>query len=65
MTTSSNVKNFFFFPFVFGVALFYTCTFYLLFFLGFSQDDGTPENFMSCHKLGLHTLPRGTLVGWG
>lgn len=54
MTTSSNVKNFLSF------ALFYTCK--VLFSYWFPQYDGTPEYFLSCHKLGLHTLPRGALV---
>lgn len=43
----------------FGFA-FYTCTLFFLSWL--PQDDGTPEYFLSCHKSGLHTLPRGALV---
>lgn len=59
MTTSSNVKNFFFCLFV-CFALFYTCTFY--FSSWFPQVDGTPEYFVSCHRMGLHTLPWGALL---
>lgn len=44
----------------FSFALFYTCK--IFFSSWFPQDDGTPEYFLSCHKLGLHTLPRGALV---
>lgn len=44
----------------FSFALFYT--FKIFFFLFWFPHDGTPEYFMSCHKLGLHTLPRGALV---
>lgn len=40
------------------------CFIHVRFFFSswFPQDDGTPEYFLSCHKLGLHTLPRGALV---
>lgn len=41
-------------------ALFYTCK--KKSSSWFPQDDGTPENFLSCHKLGLDTLPSGALV---
>lgn len=47
--------------FFFSFALFYTCK---IFFspLGFHKMMEHPEYFLSCHKLGLHTLPRGALV---
>lgn len=58
MTTSSNVKNFFGFCFVLYM--------YIDFLYGFPQDVGTPEYFfVSCHRLGLHTLPRGALAHEG
>lgn len=43
----------------FSFALFYTCKKNSSWF---PQDDGTPEYILSCHKLGLHTLPRGAPV---
>lgn len=46
----------------FSFALFYTCKKKKNSSSWFPQDDGTPEYFLSCHKLGLHTLPRGALV---
>lgn len=61
MTTSSNVKNFFFFsffPFVFGVALFYTCTFYLLFFLVFTRWWNTTELYVLPQIGTSHTAKR-------
>lgn len=53
----------FLFFLLFLVLLCFIHVHFISFFSWFSQDDGTPQNFMSCHKLGLHTLPRGTLVG--
>lgn len=47
--------------FFLGFALFYTCKIFIFFF-GFHTMMERRSTFLSCHTLGLHTLPRGALV---
>lgn len=52
-----------FFPFVFGVALFYTCTFYLLFFLVFTRWWNTTELYVLPQIGTSHTAKRYSCGG--